>query len=370
MKEKTSATAFDEAMMRRALDLARKGRMWVSPNPMVGAVVVQGGRIVGEGHHGRFGGPHAEVEALRRAGARARGAMLYVTLEPCAHQGKTPPCVDAIAEAGIARVVAAMRDPFDLVRGQGFARLRAAGVEVVSGVLREDARALNAAFVKRIETGMPLFTAKWAMSADGRVATRSGDSKYLTGEEARKAVHEERSANDAIMVGIGTILADDPLLDSRLVGGRTPLAVVVDSSCRMPVDAAVIQREGDVLVATTTRAPVERRESLMAASCEVVCLDGDGGRVDLEAVARLLGTRSVNGVLIEGGPEVFASAFAAGLVDRVMVWVAPMVVAGRQALGAVGGEGIERLEEVLQLGVPRVRAVGGDILLEYEISSP
>ncbi|MFH0965208.1 MAG: bifunctional diaminohydroxyphosphoribosylaminopyrimidine deaminase/5-amino-6-(5-phosphoribosylamino)uracil reductase RibD [Planctomycetota bacterium] len=369
MTEEGTFTEFDRAMMRRALALARKGRMWVSPNPMVGAVVVKHRGIVGEGYHRRFGGAHAEVEALAGARAVARGATIYVTLEPCAHHGKTPPCADAVLSAGIAKVVMAMVDPFPAVNSRGMRRLREGGVEVATGLLEAEASALNAAYLKRVRTGLPFFTAKWAMSADGRVATRAGESKYLTGEDARRIVHEERSANDAILVGVGTVLADDPLLDSRLVGGRTPLRVVVDSACRTPLEAAMIRGGGPVLIATTSAAEEQRAAALRARRCEVVCLDGPGGKVDLRALARLLGERGLNGVLIEGGPSVLASAFELGLVDRVMVFLAPVVIGGETAPGAVGGEGAGLLAMARKLGKPVVRKVGEDVLVVFSFST-
>ena len=359
-------TEFDCAMMRRALGLAHKGWMHTSPNPMVGAVVVHGRSIVGEGWHRRFGGPHAEVEALAAARGNARDATMYVTLEPCSHRGKTPPCADAIIAAAVTEVVAAMRDPFPEVSGKGLARLRNAGVTVREGLLEADARALNAAYLMRVEQGRPLFLAKYAMSADGKVATRTGDSKYVTGEDARTFVHQVRSASDGILVGVGAVLADDPLLDARLVaGGRRPVAIVLDSACRTPVDGKLVGRGKDAIIATTSRADDARRRALEDAGCEVVALDGADGRVDLAALARFLGERPMNQVLVEGGPTVHAAFFEAGLVDALHVFIAPLIVGGLDAPSPVAAPGVTLMKDARRLGTPRVRTFGNDVLLAF-----
>ena len=359
-------TGFDRAMMRRALRLAHKGWMHTSPNPMVGAVVVQGRSIVGEGRHRRFGGPHAEVEALAAARGNARGGTMYVTLEPCSHHGKTPPCADAVIAAGVTEVVAAMRDPFPEVAGNGFDRLRNAGVIVREGLLEADARALNAAYLARVEQGRPLFLAKYAMSADGKVATRTGDSKYITGEGARTFVHQVRSASDGILVGVGTVLADDPVLDARLVpGGRCPVAIVLDSACRTPVGCKLVGRGKDAIIATTSRADDARRRALEDAGCEVVALDGADGRVDLAALARFLGERPMNQVLVEGGPTVLAAFFDANFVDALHVFIAPIIVGGRDAPSPVASPGVDLMKHAARLGAPRVRTFGDDVLLAF-----
>ncbi len=258
----------DRMWMSRALAEAERGRGAVEPNPMVGAVVVRDAKAVGVGHHERFGGPHAEVIALARAGGLARGATLYVTLEPCCHHGKTPPCTDAILKAKVARVVAAMRDPFPKVDGGGASRLRSAGVEVEVGLMAEESRRLNGPYLKRLATGLPYVTAKWAMTLDGKTAAASGDSRWISGPRSRALVHEVRGRMDAILIGIGTALADDPSLTARPPGPRTPARVILDGSARLPLDSqlATTAREVPVLVAVTTRAPVRSSPALESSS--------------------------------------------------------------------------------------------------------
>jgi len=367
----------DVAFMRRALALARRGLGRVEPNPMVGAVVVRGGRVVGEGWHRRFGGPHAEVVALEAAGRRARGADLYVTLEPCCHHGKTPPCTEAILAAGVRRVVAAVEDPFPEVRGRGLARLRKAGLEVRVGVLAEEARRLNAAFFKRTLTGRPLVVLKWAMTLDGRLADPRGRSRWISGEAARRLVHRLRRISDAVLVGAGTVLADAPRLTVRhvrpLPGRGQPRRVVVDARLRIPADRepAASAREVPVVVYAVPGAPRRRAEALRRAGCEVVEVppdpDGrgpDGPRVDLGAVLDDLGRRGASRVLVEGGARVIGSLLARGLADRAMVFVAPRLLAARGGLFPAVGPGPRGLAEALVLRDLRARRVGEDVLIE------
>jgi len=282
----------DLLWMRRALAEAERGRGAVEPNPMVGAVVVRDGRLVGFGHHARFGGPHAEVEALARAGDEARGATLYVTLEPCCHFGKTPPCTQAVLDAGIVRVVAAMRDPFPKVAGGGLAQLRQAGVAVEVGVESDAARRLNAPYLKRLATGRPYVVAKWAMTLDGKTAAASGDSRWISGPRSRALVHELRGRMDAVVVGIGTALADDPQLTARPPGPRVACRVVLDGSARLSPTSrlATTAREVPVLVAVTDRAPGDRRDALAALGCEVLAFPG-AGPVPILALLDELGRR-------------------------------------------------------------------------------
>jgi len=363
-------TMFDENMMRRALGLARKGAMWVSPNPMVGAVIVQGTHIVGEGRHRRFGGPHAEIEALVAARGAARGATVYVTIEPCCHHGKTPPCTKALIDAGVAEVVVAMDDPFTEMKGKGLKELETAGIKVRAGLLEDEARVLNRAYLTRLSAGRPLFIAKWAMSADGKVATRTGDSKYLTGEPARRRVHEIRSESDGVLVGVDTVLADDPILDSRLADGRTPVAIVLDSTCRTPLESKLAQRGDRVIIATTSDAPEGKRDALKRAGCEVVPFDAPDGRVDLDALAQYLGAKPMNQVLVEGGPTVHASFFSAHLVDRALVFIAPLLIGDADAPGPVAGAGSALVKDALRLGAPVVETVGDDVVMVFGIDRP
>ncbi|MCL6635390.1 MAG: bifunctional diaminohydroxyphosphoribosylaminopyrimidine deaminase/5-amino-6-(5-phosphoribosylamino)uracil reductase RibD, partial [Peptococcaceae bacterium] len=334
----------DRHYMRMALELAGRARGRTSPNPMVGAVVVKDGKVVGSGYHLRAGTPHAEVHALNEAGEKARGATLYVTLEPCCHYGRTGPCSEAVIGAGIARVVVAMTDPNPKVAGGGIKRLREAGIEVTLGVLEEEARELNEVFIKYITTGRPFVVAKAAMSLDGKIATRSGRSKWITGPEARAYGHQLRDWYDAIMVGIGTVLADDPSLTARLPGGkgRDPVRVILDSRARIPLNAGVLTRRSGAptIIAATAAAPQAKLAALRRAGARVLVVN-DGPRVDLAGLMKLLAEQEITSVLIEGGSGVHGSALAAGIVDKVAWFIAPRIIGGREAPGPVGGEGVD-----------------------------
>ncbi len=350
--------------MHEALALARRGGGLTSPNPMVGAVVVAAGEIVGRGYHPRAGEPHAEVFALREAGARARGAALYVTLEPCAHWGQTPPCTEAIIAAGIERVVAAMADPDHRVSGRGLRRLTEAGIETRVGVAEREARDLNEAYVKHRTTGIPFVTAKWAMTLDGRIATRTGESRWISGEASRALVHERRAATDAILVGIGTVLRDDPALTSRTASARQPRRIVLDSTLRIPPDARVLSQDGTpVIIATTERASPAVRTVLEARGVEVLVAGGPDGRVDLTALLRDLGRRGILSLLVEGGGMVHGAFFDAGLVDKVMVFLAPKIFGG-PAPGPVGGTGVAQLAQAWRLARAEVHRLGEDLMIE------
>jgi len=354
----------DEVFMREALDLARRGAGFTSPNPMVGAVVVANGHVVGRGYHPRVGAPHAEVFALQEAGPRARGATLYVTLEPCAHQGRTPPCADAIIGAGIRRVVAAMQDPDRQVSGRGLRRIRDAGIQTQVGIGGDEARDLNEAYVKHRTTGLPFVTAKWAMTLDGRIATRSGESRWISGDASRALVHERRARHDAILVGIGTVLRDDPALTARIPGARHPRRIILDSRLRIPASARVLARDGTpVIVATTERASPAAREALEARGVEVLVAAGPEGRVDLGTVLKELGRREILSVLVEGGGTVHGAFMDAGLVDKLLIFVAPLIVGG-PAPGPVGGAGVEALARAWRLTRMVVQPAGEDIVIE------
>lgn len=349
--------------MRRALALASQGLGRVEPNPPVGAVIVDDQlRLVGEGWHQQFGGPHAEVFALQTAGDRARGATLYVTLEPCAHVGKTPACAPQVIAAGIRKVVVATPDPAPHTAGEGLAQLRAAGIEVEVGLLGDDGARLIAPFTKLITRGLPWVHAKWAMTLDGKLATRTGDSKWISSEESRRIVHELRGRMDAIVVGIGTALADDPLLTARPPGPRTQVRIVVDSEARLPLDSQLVRtaRETPVIVAVSGRAPAERCEPLQSAGVEVVCLDGDAG-ARLNALLSVLGARRMTHVLVEGGARLLGSFLDGEMIDEVHAFVAPMMAGGRDALPAIGGEGAARMSEALRLQDVEVTRPGGDL---------
>jgi diaminohydroxyphosphoribosylaminopyrimidine deaminase/5-amino-6-(5-phosphoribosylamino)uracil reductase len=356
----------DDVYMRRALELAERGTGLVSPNPLVGAVVVRGDEVVGEGWHEGRGRPHAEIGALEAAGDRAGGATLYVSLEPCSHFGRTPPCVPRIVEAGIARVVAALRDPNPQVDGQGVARLREAGVEASVGLLAEEARRQNAAFLKHVRTGLPHVVLKMAASLDGKVAARDGTSRWITGEPARAEVHRMRAAADAILVGASTAVRDDPSLTVRdpSYRGRPPLRVIVDGRGAAPPSLTVFaDGQAPTLVATTEKAPSSRREEWRRGGAEVVVLDPERGtaRVSLPALFSELGKRDVQGALVEGGPTIAWEAVRTGMVDEVVVFVAPLLVGGRQALSVLEGEGIETIARAHRLDILDVERVGDDL---------
>jgi len=362
----------NEAHMRRALALAARGLGRTSPNPAVGAVVVRRDVVVGEGHHERAGAPHAERVALGNAGQAARGADLYVTLEPCCHYGRTPPCTDAIIKAGIRRVIFASSDPDPRADGKGAQQLRAAGVEVVEGVLRGEADRLNEAYLKHKRTGRPFVTLKLAMSLDGKIATRAGDSRWVTGEAARRRVHEMRNTSDAVMVGVGTVLADDPRLTTRgIQGGRDAVRIVCDSRARTPPGAQIIsqQSEAPCLVAVTEGADQERLERLSAAGAEVLVLPGTKGRVNLDALSLALGDRDIMSVLLEGGGALAWSALDAGILDKVALFYAPMIIGGEEAIASVGGEGVERISDAFRLQDVTFDRLGGDLLVEGYVCS-
>jgi diaminohydroxyphosphoribosylaminopyrimidine deaminase/5-amino-6-(5-phosphoribosylamino)uracil reductase len=353
----------DADWMRRALELAEHGRGWVEPNPLVGAVVVQAGRVVGEGWHRRYGEAHAEVNALDAAGPAARGATLYVTLEPCCHHGKTPPCTDAVLRAGIGRVVAALADPFPQVAGRGAALLRASGLTVEVGLGEAEVRRQNAPYLKLLATGRPYVHAKWAMTLDGKLATRTGDSKWISNESSRRRVHALRGRMDAIVAGIGTVLADDPLLTARPPGPRTPLRVVLDSRGRLPLTSRLVRtvNEAPVLVVTAGPLAPGREEELWAAGCQVLAVPAEGGRLALGPLLDELGRRRQTNVLVEGGSEVHGSFLDAGAVDEVHVFIAPRLAGGTAARTSLGGHGAGRIADAVALDRWETESIDGDL---------
>jgi diaminohydroxyphosphoribosylaminopyrimidine deaminase/5-amino-6-(5-phosphoribosylamino)uracil reductase len=361
----------DEQFMRQALALAAEGRGFTSPNPMVGAVVVRGEAVVGRGYHRAAGGPHAEVVALEDAGAAARGATLYVTLEPCNHTGRTPPCTQRILAAGVSRVVAAMRDPNPEVAGGGAELLRARGVAVTLGVLEEEARALNEVFVKFVRTRRPFVVAKCAATLDGRIATRTGDSKWVTGEAARDYVHEMRHAVDAILVGVGTVVADDPRLTTRRRSGpgKDPLRIVLDTAGRIPAAARVLDPGSPA--ATLLVVGRGKAAGLGAAAgrpgVRVLEAETREGRIALEPLMAELGGMGVTSILIEGGSRVLAAAFREGIVDKACFFFAPLVAGGDDGFPICRGPGAERIRDCHRLERIAVRRFGDDILIEGHV---
>lgn len=355
--------AEDHAHMARALELAARGLYSTDPNPRVGCVLVRGGEVVGEGWHEMAGGPHAEVHALRAAGERACGATAYVTLEPCCHHGRTPPCSDALLAAGVGRVVVAMVDPNPKVSGQGLRQLQAAGVRVASGVLEAEAADLNRGFIKRMRQGLPYVRAKIAMSLDGRTALASGESQWITGEAARLDVQRLRARSSAILTGIGTVLADDPRLTVRGGGlavkpGRQPLRVVVDSGLRTPITARLLTQPGRTLIATAADR-LAAGEALRAAGAETMGLPATAAGVDLRELLRQLAAREVNEVLAEAGARLNGALLAAGLVDAVVIYMAPLAL-GDAGRGLFHLPGLATMAQRVEFEIADVRAVGRD----------
>jgi diaminohydroxyphosphoribosylaminopyrimidine deaminase / 5-amino-6-(5-phosphoribosylamino)uracil reductase len=362
--------AADRPYMARALELAARGQGHVEPNPMVGCVVVAAGKIVGEGWHARYGGPHAEPMALAAAGPAAAGATLYVTLEPCCHHGKTGPCTEAILQARIARVVIAQRDPFPLVAGGGIVRLQQAGVAVDVGSMESESRWLNAPYLKLLRTGRPWVIAKWAMTLDGKIATRSGDSCWISGEAARRRVHQLRGRMDAIVVGAGTARVDNPRLTVRPPDARTPTRVVVDSLAALPLDCDLVRtaRQTPVLIAAGPAAPEDHRLRLRSAGCEVWsgrATDRDRRLLDL---LEELGRRRMTNVLVEGGGQLLGSLFDAAAIDEVHGFVAAKLVGGAAAPSPLAGIGRQRMDRAVVLQRPQIELLDGDVYIHGRVT--
>lgn len=353
----------DEIFMREALRIARNAEGRTSPNPLVGAVIVKDGKIIAEGWHRQAGTPHAEIHALNMAGELARGATLYVTLEPCSHFGRTPPCARAIVESGIKKVIAAMKDPNPKVAGSGFEILRSAGVEVEVGLLEAEARKLNEIFIKWVTKKLPFVTMKFACSLDGKIATVGGESQWISCEASRKFAHHLRDINDAILIGVGTVLADNPSLTTRLVEGKNPVRVIVDSTARTSLDSKVVtDKSARTIIATTSNAPPEKISALKNHGVEIITA-GDGERVDLKTLMQELAAQEITSVLIEGGGTIHFSMLSAGLVDKVFAFVAPKIIGGANALTAVEGAGFEKLSDAINLKNFTAEKLGEDFLL-------
>jgi len=355
--------------MECALSLAGLALGYTSPNPAVGAVVVRDGVVVGLGHTQPLGSVHAEIMALRQAGSRAKGATMYVTLEPCCHHGRTPPCTQAIIDAGIAEVHVALIDPNPLVSGEGLKMLEKVGIKTFVGQCEEEVQEINEGYIKFITTGMPFVIAKFAMSLDGKIATQNGDSKWISGEESRKFVYYLRHIVDAVMVGANTVVADDPQLSARGCsgkGGKTklqPLRVIVDGKGRTPLSARIFEEPGKTLVAVAKPLNAKAAEGFRKTGAEIVELPAEKDVIDLGELLRLLGKREVTSSLVEGGSGLFGSLFDRGLVDKVLAFISPIVIGGDGAKSAVGGNGVNTVVEALRLNRVKIIEFGDDILI-------
>jgi diaminohydroxyphosphoribosylaminopyrimidine deaminase/5-amino-6-(5-phosphoribosylamino)uracil reductase len=361
----------DEHWMKRVLRLAEKGRGRTSPNPMVGAFLVKNGEVVGEAYHAKAGEAHAEILAFRQAGEKARGATLYLNLEPCAHYGRTPPCAPAVIEAKVKRAVIGMKDPNPLVNGRGLRILRKAGLDVKLGVLEKECRRLNEAYCKYIIKKEPFVILKAAATLDGKIATREGDSKWISGETSRNFVHRMRDQVDGVVVGIGTILKDDPQLTTRIKKGRDPYRIILDSRLRIPEEAKVI---GDVpsktIIATTELADKDKREYLEKKGVRMIIIDSKRGRVDLKTCLSKLGEMGMTSLMVEGGSQINGSFLDEGLVDKILFFFSPKLIGDREALGIFGGSGKAALKEAIPLQEFNVRRMGEDILIQGYVNSP
>jgi diaminohydroxyphosphoribosylaminopyrimidine deaminase/5-amino-6-(5-phosphoribosylamino)uracil reductase len=355
----------DERWMKRVLHLAEKGRGRTSPNPMVGAVLIKRGRLVGEGYHARAGEPHAEIVAIKNAGEKAKGATLYVNLEPCTHYGKTPPCVPSVINAGVRRVVVGMEDPNPLVKGKGVARLKQAGLDVKAGILEKECRRLNEAFRKYIVQHEPFVILKMAATLDGKLATRGGESQWITGETSRQFVHRLRDQVDGVVVGIGTVLKDDPLLTARIRGGRDPYRIVFDSRLRIPENAKMVDLSpSKTIVATTEMASQDKTERLRKKGVRVLVSDSESGKVNLRFVLLRLAEMGMTSLLLEGGSQLSGSFLDQRLIDKILLFLSPKLIGDPEAPGIFGGSGVANLKEAISVKDLKVRKMGEDILLE------
>jgi diaminohydroxyphosphoribosylaminopyrimidine deaminase / 5-amino-6-(5-phosphoribosylamino)uracil reductase len=349
--------------MQRALRLAERARGRTSPNPMVGALLVKNNRIISEGYHKKAGTPHAEVLAIDNAGKNARGATLYVSLEPCCHRDKrTPPCTAKIIDAGIRKVVVSMKDPNPKVAGKGITELEKAGVIVLSGIAEERAVKLNESYIKYITTGEPFMTLKVAMTLDGKIATPEGESKWITGEKSRKMVHRLRGISDAVLTAVGTVKADDPVLTCRISGYKSPVRVIIDPSFETGVDSRILSCPPDTIIVSREPVHEEKMNSFKKNGVSFITFKGE--KPDLRLLIRKLGMRGITSVLIEGGSSLSSYCLEAGIVDKVMFFIAPKIIGGRASFPAVGGKTFRRLEDAFRIRDIKTRRIGEDILIE------
>ena len=357
----------DEKYMRLAIALARKGAGWVNPNPMVGAVLVKKGKIIGKGYHRFFGGPHAEINAIDNAGGSVEGATLYVTLEPCTHLGKTPPCAPVICDNGIRNVVIGMKDPNPVVHGSGIEYLREKGIRVTAGVLEKEILKLNESYVKFIGKGMPFCNLKTAMTLDGKIATITNASRWISGERSRRYVHELRQQSTALLVGIDTVIYDDPLLNTRRgrMKSKDPLKIIADSRCRIPLEAKVMAYNPQLtIIATTEMADKSKIRDIERLGAQILICPLKNNKVDLEYMVSSLGMMGIDSILIEGGSTLAFHAIKAGIVDKVTSFISPKILGGKTAPTPIGGDGIDNMEDALKISDWRFRRMGEDILVE------
>lgn len=360
----------DIEYMQTALELAQKGCGWVSPNPMVGAVIVKDGVVIGQGWHQKYGGLHAERNALADCKESPNGATMYVTLEPCCHFGKTPPCTSAIIKSGISKVVIGSSDPNPLVCGKGTAILREHGIDVMAGILKEACDRLNEVFFHFIRTGLPFVVMKYAMTMDGKIAAYTGKSKWITGESARKRVQADRNCYAAIMVGVGTVLTDDPQLTCRMENGRNPLRVICDTALRTPLESQVVQTAGAIPTLIATACPDQAKQDMFQQfGCQVLVLPQKGGHVDLDTLMTALGKMKIDSLLLEGGGTLNWSALESGIVQKVQCYIAPKLFGGSGAKSPIGGHGVAEPGHAFRLIHTTVTAIGEDFLLESEVET-
>lgn len=358
--------SLNEEYMKLAIELAKKGKGRVNPNPLVGAVIVKDGKIIGKGYHEKCGTNHAEVNAFLSAKESVQGATMYVTLEPCSHYGKTPPCADKIVEKKIAKVVIGMTDPNPLVSGRGIKKLEDAGIEVVTGVLEDECKKVNEVFIKYISKKVPFVVLKTAMSLDGKIATASGESQWITCEESRLKVHELRNELSGIMVGVNTVIKDNPSLTCRIENGRNPRVIVVDSKLRIPTESNVVinNKNNGLIIATTENCDKGKMLKLEEMGVTVLKIPAKNERVDLKKLMIELGNIGVDGILLEGGSTLNYSALEEGIVDKVQVYIAPKIIGGEKAKTPVGGIGIDQLKDHFKVKNIEVSKIGQDILIE------
>lgn len=358
----------DREYMQLAIDLALKGCGHTNPNPMVGAVIVKDGKIIGQGFHEKYGQLHAERNALAVCTDSCEDATMYVTLEPCCHHGKQPPCTEAIIASGISKVFVGSHDPNPAVSGKGVQLLRQAGIEVVIDFMKEECDRINYVFFHYIQTGLPYVVMKYAMTADGKIATKSGASKWITGEESRNHVQEDRNRYAAIMVGIGTVLTDDPLLTCRISGGSNPVRIICDTNLRIPLDSQIVKTSSQIpTIIATCSEDLDKINPLIESGCEILSITPEDGRINLKELMSCLGDRKIDSVYIEGGSTLHWAALQSGIVNRVQTYIAPKLFGGKSAPSPVGGSGINLPEECVRLSKPQITCYGDDILLESEV---